>query len=114
MLLASIAVAMPAPGERGIGGVGVSENTGEARLRIQIEVPPGSGGLEPNLALHYSSHQGDGPYGVGWDFNLGEVRCSQRFGVPNYEYESCERFEWNGQLPRISLPLLRKCSQCPR
>ena len=104
MLQASIVVAMPAPGERGIGEVGgvgevgVSENTGEARLRIQIEVPPGSGGLEPNLAIHYSSHQGDGPYGVGWDFNLGEVRCSHRFGVPNYEYESCERFEWNGQL----------------
>jgi RHS repeat-associated protein len=35
---------------------------------------------------------------VGWDFDLGEVRCSLRSGVPDYAYAKCKRFELDGQL----------------
>ncbi len=92
------ATAMPMPEGKGSTDPAVSENTGAANLQIPIEVPPGAGGLAPQIRLSYSSHQGDGPYGIGWDLNLGEIQCSQRFGVPDYGYGSCARFEFNGQL----------------
>gem|GEM_PF-6519486 len=39
---------------------------GEFRYTVPIEVPPGRAGLQPSLALQYSSRGGDGPVGVGW------------------------------------------------
>jgi RHS repeat-associated protein len=95
-VLSSSAWAMPAPGGAEPRDPAVAENTGEAKFRIPIEVPPGPGGLTPGLTLQYSSRRGDGPYGVGWNLELGEVRCSTRFGVP--DYANCERFELNDQL----------------
>jgi RHS repeat-associated protein len=70
--------------------------SGAATLHIPIAVPPGPGGLAPELALVYSSQAGNGPYGVGWSLPLGEVRCSARFGVP--DYASCEDYELDGAL----------------
>ncbi len=78
-----------------VDGHAVSESSGAARLQIPIDVPPGPG-LEPKLALTYSSQAGDGPFGVGWDLHLGEIRCSIRFGVPNYG--ACPQYELDGQL----------------
>jgi RHS repeat-associated protein len=90
--------AMPGPGDAGPTDPAVSQSTGSANFRISIEVPPGPGGLVPNVALTYSSLRSDGPYGVGWDLDLGEIRCSTRFGIPDYAYESCMRYELDGQL----------------
>jgi len=91
-------LALPAPGGEGPTDPAVIENTGAASHRIAIQVPPGPGGLTPSLALRYSSRHGDGPYGVGWKLELGEIRCSPRFGVPDYAYENCRQFELDGQL----------------
>jgi hypothetical protein len=96
LLLASPAAALPAPGDSEPTASLVSEQTGAARLRIPIEAPPGPGGFAPELALSYSSHAGDGPFGVGWSLNLGEIRCSARFGVP--DDASCETYEFGGTL----------------
>ncbi len=41
--------------------------TGAAQYVIPLWMPPGIAGLQPSLALAYSSKAGDGPYGVGWN-----------------------------------------------
>ncbi len=71
-------------------------SSGGARLSIPIQVPPGPGGYVPSLALAYSSHSGDSQYGVGWSLNVGEIRCTARFGVP--DYSACPRYEIDGQV----------------
>lgn len=42
---------------------------GAALHTIAIEVPPGRGGLQPSLALSYSSRAGNGILGVGWSLS---------------------------------------------
>ena len=98
LLFASNASGRPAPSDDGPTEPGVTENTGEATFQIPIQLPPGPGGLIPNVTLRYSSRRGDGPYGVGWNLDLGEIHCSTRFGIPDYAYSNCDKFELDGQL----------------
>ncbi len=47
------------------GALSIDED-GAARYNLPLQMPPGRGGLEPNLAFAYSSRGGDGPLGLGW------------------------------------------------
>src|SRR5262245_36389927 len=76
--------ALPMPGDPAPGDGAVDQMTGSAQISVPIEVPPGTGGFSPTLAMKYSSQGGDSPYGVGFDLTLGpvrlgEVRVSTRF-----------------------------------
>jgi hypothetical protein len=94
------------PGDPSPGDGSVDQMSGAARVSVPIEVPPGTGGFSPELALAYASQGGDSPYGVGFGLNLGpvplgEVRVSTRF-LPNgsnitYELDG-ERLVQNGNL----------------
>ena len=89
--------AMPAPGDLEIVDPTVSESSGASTFRIAIAVPPGPRNLAPALALVYSSHAGDGPYGLAWRLSIeSEIRCTARFGVP--DYGACPRYELDDQL----------------
>ena len=47
------------PGTAGVEG-------GAASYRLPIEIPPGRAGMQPEIALTYSSRNGNGIAGVGW------------------------------------------------
>lgn len=70
---AQTTVAGNVPGEFAISPMGA------ATYRVPIAVPPGVGGMEPKLALSYSSHAGNGIAGVGWSIEGSSVitRCTQ-------------------------------------
>ena len=55
--------------------------TGAATYRIPIEVPPGRGGIAPQIALTYNSYQGSSWVGVGWNLDLGSIQRSTKRGV---------------------------------
>jgi YD repeat-containing protein len=57
--------------------------TGTMSYSIPIEVAPGRGGMQPNIALVYRSGSGNGWMGVGWmlEFGGGAIEQSTKFGV---------------------------------
>src|SRR6266571_1112918 len=61
-------VAPSAPAQGWVGTIPGTPSTegGAATYRVPIEVPPGRGGMQPDVALTYSSRSGNGIAGVGW------------------------------------------------
>jgi RHS repeat-associated protein len=70
---------------RGIGEKFVAElQSGTGNYSVPLELPPGRGGLVPNLALQYSSGSGNGPFGLGWSLSVPGVARQTARGVPRY------------------------------
>ncbi len=63
----------------------VANNQGDAELTYPLSVPPGRVGVQPDLALSYSSSGGNGWVGLGWDLSVGAVTIDTRWGVPRYD-----------------------------
>ena len=57
--------------------------TGTATPSIPIAVPPGRGGVQPNLALVYNSANGNGWVGMGWKLEKSVIKRQTKFGL-NY------------------------------
>ena len=58
--------------------------TGRATTSIPIVVPSGRKGMQPALALTYSSSSRNGWVGVGWSLDVGYIERSTKKGVPTY------------------------------
>ncbi len=65
------------------GAVHADQFTGMATTSFPIEVPPGRGGVQPDLALIYGSSNGNGWMGQGWKLEKGVIERQTKFGV-NY------------------------------
>ena len=63
----------------------VANNQGDAQVVHPLSVPPGRAGIQPKLALAYSSAGGNGWVGQGWELSVGEVTVDTRWGVPRYD-----------------------------
>ncbi len=93
------------------GSVSVSP-TGAATYNIPIQVPPGTAGIQPSLALTYNSQSGNGLAGVGWSLSgfSAILRCPRTIvqdGISgSINYDANDRFCLNGErLIRIDLGL---------
>jgi len=76
-----------------------ANNTGDARLTYPIEVPPGRQGLQPQLAVSYSSSGGNGWMGMGWDVPMQAIVVDTRWGVPRYDANSeTETYMMSGEM----------------
>jgi hypothetical protein len=78
-------------------------NDGSANYSIPIAVPPGTAGMQPQLALNYNSNGGNGIVGMGWGIDgLSQIsRCAttlEQDGVINgVNYTNTDRFCLDGQ-----------------
>jgi RHS repeat-associated protein len=71
--------------------------SGSSGYQYAIDVPPGTGGLTPRLALSYSSLSRGSEYGWGWSLNLSRIERSTRLGPPSY-VDGQDQFELDGDL----------------
>ena len=62
-----------------------ANNSGTANMSYPIEIPAGRQGMQPNLALTYSSGGGNGWLGIGWDISIPSITVETRWGVPRYD-----------------------------
>src|SRR5262245_34946434 len=60
-------------------------SSGDAVSSYPIELPDARGDVQPDLAIGYSSSNGDGWLGLGWDLPTPAVTVETRWGVPRYD-----------------------------
>src|SRR5438874_970464 len=65
-------------------------HTGTANFSIPLMLPPGRNGFQPQLALAYSSANGNGPFGLGWTIAVPRVARKTSKGVPQYHDKASE------------------------
>jgi RHS repeat-associated protein len=76
--------------------------TGDATASIPIAVSPGRGGLQPSVAIGYSSSAGNSAYGYGWNYDPGSIDRSTKNGTPR-NFSTADQFLLDGQdLVRLS------------
>ncbi len=84
------------------GSFAVSES-GAATYSIDIDVPPGTAGIEPKLSLTYSSQGGNGLFGMGWSLSgLSSItRCPKTVAQDGVrgavKFDANDRFCLDGQ-----------------
>jgi len=77
--------------------------TGGATYEVPIQVPPGTGGMQPELSLTYNHQSGNGLLGIGWSLQGLSIiyRCPSSFaqdGVKSsVNFDVNDRFCMNGQ-----------------
>lgn len=62
--------------------------TGTGNFGVPIAVPPGRNGFQPQLALGYSSGNGNGMFGMGWALGIPGVTRKTSKGIPVYDDKS--------------------------
>lgn len=58
---------------------------GTANVSYPLELPPGRRGMQPQLAITYSSAGGNSWLGKGWNLGLSSIEFDTRYGVPDYD-----------------------------
>ncbi len=59
-------------------------HTGTGNFSVPIALPPGRNGFQPELNLVYSTGNGNGPFGLGWNLSVPGVSRKTSQGVPRY------------------------------
>lgn len=59
-------------------------NTGTAKYRVNLTLPPGTAGNNPNLSLNYDGGNSNGILGYGWKLNMPFIQRQSDKGIPRY------------------------------
>ena len=86
----------PPPGVSAVQSFQPDLFTGRATTSIPIAVPPGRKGVQPSLALAYSSSSRNSPLGVGWSLDVGYIERNTKNGVPKYDSSDTFTFLFQG------------------
>lgn len=71
---------------RGIGEKFAPDlHTGTGNFTVPIALPGGRNGLQPHLSLVYSTGNGNGPFGLGWNLSVPGVMRKTSEGLPRYD-----------------------------
>ena len=76
---------------------------GAATFDLPIDVPPGTAGVQPGLALNYNSHRQDGYAGMGWQLSgLSAIgRCGANYELDGFKggvaFDARDRFCIDGR-----------------
>ncbi len=65
-------------------------HTGTGNFSVPIALPPGRNGFQPQLGLVYSTGNGNGPFGLGWQLSIPGVSRKTAQGLPQYRDETPE------------------------
>ncbi len=84
----------------------LDQATGTATAAFDFEVPPGRGGLQPNLRLSYAHTRGQDIAGQGWALSLPAIELRGLGGSPP-DYDSASHYELSGE------PLVQICPEVP-
>ncbi len=75
-----------------------ANNTGNASMGYQINIPGGRNGMQPELAINYNSGGGNGWMGLGWNLSVPSIGIETRWGVPRYKAaQETETYSMNGE-----------------
>ncbi len=89
----------PDPSQTSTEFMGPDLYTGTYRFNIPIKLPPLRRGLNIPLLIQYSSADGNGILGIGWDLRVGAIERETKFGL-NYEGSD---FIYSGPERRVAL-----------
>lgn len=59
-------------------------NSGTAAYSVTVALPPGVGGLQPEVVLAYNGGLGNGPFGIGWGWEPMSLQRQTEKGIPGY------------------------------
>ncbi|MBV7332281.1 hypothetical protein KFU94_29430 [Chloroflexi bacterium TSY] len=59
--------------------------TGTGNFTVPISLPPGRNEFQPELNLVYSTGNGNGPFGLGWNLSIPGISRKTVKGVPQYK-----------------------------
>jgi hypothetical protein len=59
--------------------------TGTGNFSIPIATSPGRAGFGPQLTLQYSTGNGNGPFGLGWQLSIPRITRKTEKGLPKYD-----------------------------
>lgn len=76
-----------------------ANNMGYANLTYPIKIPAGRNGMQPQVALEYSSGADNNSWcGVGWNLSMPAITIDTRWGVPRFNPDlETETYLLNGQ-----------------
>jgi len=70
-------------------------HTGTGNFTVPISLPPGRNGFQPQLNLVYSTGNGNGPFGFGWNLSVPGVTRKTSKGIPRYRDDSTKSEDWD-------------------